>query len=311
MADKSTQPPEIKSLSPRGINLRADKNALPDGFCDREHGMWPKRTGSRSRLLGKTLMRQVGDEVIQLHQAFVPGTPVFAQIGDTLQFFTLDALLNREEDTSLTASVGNEEDQVGMAIITQTEANTVPGGSIDGFLSGSSAAAADTFFGRRLTNMWVNETDSGLLTVNTFTASTGGSGAASTEGTFVLVPGTYRMEITCVFGNSSGGSLADVIWGLYNVTSSAFEVYAGTTQPILGTSSLIAVQEYGNVTSKLSAAITVSSSNKTYAIRQKGSTTGGIRDLEFGGTPTGMTGANVNAAAAKNTYTTIKIWRFT
>lgn len=267
--------------------------------------MWPKRTGSRSRLLGKTLMRQVGDEVIQLHQAFVPGTPVFAQIGDTLQFFTLDALLNREEDTSLTASVGNEEDQVGMAIITQTEANTVPGGSIDGFLSGSSSAAADTFFGRRLTNMWVNETVSALVTVDTFTASTGGGGVASTEGTFVLVPGTYRIEVYMTMDTGSNSGTA--MFGLYNVTTSLFETYAGTSEPILG-------QVYSSVfpiVSRLSASITVTSSNKTFAIRQKASSTTIARSLTFNGVNTGMTGANVNAAAAKNTYCIIKIWRFT
>lgn len=304
MADNRSDAPEIKSLAPKGINLRFGKNALPNGSCDREHGMWPKQTGSRSRLLGKTLMRQVGDEVVQLHQTF-GGPGILAQIGDTLQYFTLDTLLNRETTPDIEASVGNEEDQVGMAIIVQTEANTVPGGSIDGFLSGSSSASADTFYGRRLTNMWVNETVNTLQTVNTFTASTGGSGAASTEGTFTLVPGTYRIEVAMIVDMGGAGGAATM--GLYNVTATAFETYAGTTEPILATASGQAIP----FILKLSAAITVASSNKVFALRQKAGTTGIARALTFNGTNTGMTGTNVNSAAAKNTYCIIKIWRFT
>jgi hypothetical protein len=309
LADTQSNPPDIKSLAPKGINLRVDKNALPEGFCEREHGLWPKRTGSRSRLPGKTILRQVGNDVNQLHQTF-GGPGILMQIGDTLQYQSLDTLLGRATTSSLTASVGNEEDQVGMAVIVQTESNTDNGGSIDGFLSGSSSASADTFYGRRLTNMWVNETVSALQTVNTFTASTGGAGAASTAGQFVLVPGTYRIEISLSYALSSISS--SVVAGLYNATSAAFETYAGTSEPILATmqSSVASFPPNDNLI-KLSAAVTVSSSNKTFEIRQKAGDTTFGRALTCCGITTGMTGANVNAAAVKNTYCIVQIWRFT
>lgn len=309
MADRQSDPPDIQSVAPKGINLRVDKNALPSGFCDREHGMWPKRTGSRSRLLGKTLYRQVGDDVNQIHQTF-GGPGILMQIGNTLQYETLDTLLGIASSSSLTASVGNEEDQVAMALITQTESNTTHGGSIDGFLSGSSTATADTFYGRRLTNMWVNETVSGLQAVNTFTASTGGAGSASTAGQFVLVPGTYRVFIWCRFEHTFVG--ANALFGLYNATTSLFETYSGTSEPIVSTptgptSGSMSHSRHGVIV----ASITVTSSNKTFEIRQKGSDASDIQAVTFCGSATGMTGANVNAAAAKNVYTTVKIWRFT
>lgn len=199
---------------------------------------------------------------------------------------------------------------MSMAIIVQTESNTVPGGSAQGFISGSdTTSAADTFYGRRLTNMWVNESFSGTPTVNTFTASTGGAGAVSTEGTFVLVPGTYRIAIDAEY-ILGGGVAASVNFGLFNVTSAAFEVYSGTAEPILGTviASSTSITTNGLV-GRLDAIIAVASTNKTFAIRHKASNTSIARSTSFCGVATGMTGANVNSAAAKNTYCIVKITR--
>lgn len=198
---------------------------------------------------------------------------------------------------------------MSMAIITQTEANTIPGGSAQGFLSGSdTTSATDTFYGRRLTDMWVNESFSGTPTVNTFTASSGGAGAASTEGTFTLVPGTYRITIDAEY--IFGGVSASVIFGLYNVTSAAFEVYSGTSEPVIGIviSSASASTTNGLIT-RLHAIVTVASTNKTFAVRHKASSTTVARATSFCGTATGMTGTNVNGAAAKNTYCIVKIVR--
>lgn len=310
MADRDCKDPEIKILRPSGIDLRSGRNAIADQHGDRIHGLWPKQTGLLQRFPGHTLMRQVGDKVYQLCQTFDGSGNILCQIGDTVQAFTLDELKNIQSDVDIEASVGNEEDQVGMAVIVQTEANNTSGGSIDGYLTGSSSASADTFYGRRLTNMWVNETVSTLQTVSSFTASTGGSGAASTAGQFVLVPGTYRIEISIVCMPTA---LSDsVVIGLYNATSAAFETYAGTTQPILAVVRAVGTQFPGNdQLVKITAAVTVSSSNKTFEIRQKAGTTTSARDNTLGGINTGMTTANVNGAASKNTYCTITIWRFT
>lgn len=184
---------------------------------------------------------------------------------------------------------------MSVAIIIQEENNTINGGSLQGFQNAASdgVSAADTFYGRRLTNMLVN-----TGAVNSFTASTGGGGSASTAGQFTLVPGTYRIDMTAIY--NCGGTAGNVIWGLYNVTSSAFEVYTGGAEPILGTSWNSTVS--ANEEAQLMAVFTVSTTNKTYEIRHKASNTTVGRRATFGGAPTSMAGANVNSAAAKNLY---------
>lgn len=196
---------------------------------------------------------------------------------------------------------------MSLAIITQTESNTANGGSAQGYLTGSdTTSAADTFYGRRLTNMWVNESFSGTPTVNTFTASTGGAGAVSTAGTFTLVPGTYRVTIDAYYAPAT--STTSVVCGLYNVTSAAFEVQSGTAEPILSTPMGSAGFGIEGIV-HLDAIILVATTNKTYQISHKASTTGIARTNTLCGRPITMTGANVNGAAAKNTYCIVKIVR--
>lgn len=195
---------------------------------------------------------------------------------------------------------------MSMAIIAQIESNTSDGGSAQGYLSGTdSSSLSDTFYARRLTTMLINESFSGTPTVNTFTASTGGSGASSTAGTFTLVPGTYRVTVNSIYVTNSSNST--IVVGLYNVTSSAFEVYSGGSEPILGTVSSWVNGIYGS--SVIDAKITVASTNKTFQISHKASTQAAARGLTMCGENTAMTGANVNGAAAKNTYCVVKIVR--
>jgi hypothetical protein len=152
--------------------------------------------------------------------------------------------------------------------------------------------------------MWVNESFSGTPTVNTFTASTGGSGASSTAGTFTLVPGTYRITVDAIYVSATGSD--GITMGLYNVTSAAFEVYTGTSEPILGTTvGELAVQTMIH----LDCIITVASTNKTFQLSHKAASTTAARSLTMCGSKTDMTGANVNGAAAKNTYCVVKIVR--
>jgi len=186
---------------------------------------------------------------------------------------------------------------MSLAIIVQQESNTSPGGSALGFLTGTdSTSAADTFYGRRLTDMLLNENSA----VSSFTPSTGGTGVASTAGQITLVPGTYRIEVNAIYGRST-----DVIWGLYNVTDGAFEVYTGGSTPILGT--VFRTVGNNNCQMTLLAGFTVVSSNKTFEIRHKGADSADSRALTFCGNPTTMTTANVNTTAALNLYCVIKI----
>lgn len=198
---------------------------------------------------------------------------------------------------------------MSMAIIVHKAANTVVGGSLDGYLSGTSAAAINTFYGRRLTHLLVNESTGGVPTVNTFTASTGGTGAASTPGFFTLVPGTYRISVRAILNGTATD--AAFIFGLFNVTTGFFEVYSGTTTPILGTPAFTTTNTIGNMQFVIEAGFTVATTNKTYQLSQEGRETGSgttsIRNLNACGYPTTMTGTNVNSAAAENTYCIVKL----
>lgn len=205
---------------------------------------------------------------------------------------------------------------MSMAIIVQREANTVPGGSLRGFLTGTdSGGQAGTFYGRRLTNMIINESSGGVPTVSSFTASTGGNNAVSTAGQFVLVPGTYRISVRAVYNGLVGVNSTTFIMGLFNVTSNAFEVYSGDTTPILGTPSFTSAgsNALGNQMFIIEAGFTVSTTNKTFSLQHEGRdaasppTSTNVNSLFACGYPTTMTGANVNSAAAQNTYCWIKL----
>lgn len=196
---------------------------------------------------------------------------------------------------------------MSMAIVAQIESNTSPGGSLQGYITGSdTTGAADTFYGRRLSSLLVNESFSGTPTVNSFTASTGGSGSSSTAGQFTLVPGTYRIFIDMAYNLNASGS---IVAGLYNVTSGAFEVYSGTSEPIIATCTSGASVTSALSSARISAIVDVVTSNKTFEIRHKGSSTTIGRALTACGQQTAMIGTNVNGAAASNTYCLVKIIR--
>lgn len=198
---------------------------------------------------------------------------------------------------------------MSLAIIVQREDNTIPGGSIDGIrVTTASTASASTFYGRRLTDLLTNEAFSvGNNTVKTFTASTGATTSTSTAGTFTLSAGTYRVSIDATYNLASAND--SVIMGLYSVTGSAFALYTTDSTPILGTT--IFGNNGINVTSRIVEAALTVGSDTTYQISHACSATGSGRGLAFCGKNTGMTTANVNGAAAKNTYCQVKILKLT
>lgn len=197
---------------------------------------------------------------------------------------------------------------MSLAIIVQREDNTIPGGSIDGIrVSTASTASASTFYGRRLTDMLVNEQFSvGNNTVQTFTASTGATTSTSTAGTFTLASGTYRVSVSGLYNLQSSHN---VIIGLYNVTAAAFEVYDTDSSPILGT--VIFGNNLVNVQSIITEAAFTVATPSTYQIMQACSSTASARAFSFCGDHTTMTATNVNGAAAKNTYCMVKILKVT
>lgn len=179
------------------------------------------------------------------------------------------------------------------------ELNGVDGGA----LNTSGVFALETFFVRKLNTRLVDR-DSILTAFD---------GSAYS---FTLSPGIYRIEASMLvnwLGDTLGSGYCA---GLYNVTAGAFEVYTGTTEPILaeagfgldGTPSFVE----GNRVIKLYAQFTVASTNRTYQIRHK---TGCVFPNTWGASTTAcgindqMSGANVNGVAASQFYMIVKIGR--
>jgi hypothetical protein len=196
---------------------------------------------------------------------------------------------------------------MSLAIYVQREDNTIPGGSIDGIrATTASTANANQFYGRRLTDMLVNEAFSvGNNTVKSYVVSSGSTTSTSTPGTFTLAAGTYRISVDATYNLASAAD--SVIMGLYSVTGSAFALYSTDSSPILGTT--IFGNNGINVTSRIVEAALTVGSDTTYQINHACSATGSGRALSFCGKNTSMTAANVNNAAAKNIYCQVKILR--
>lgn len=269
-----------------GLNERPSPANLRPGEFSHLEGLYPAQIGLLRRIPGKTLLANVEGRVLQIFPTGnVNGDVLIQTDAPALYAFTLDELRGRGTTPSLTFPPSDEEDTMSMAIIVQEE--TTSGGSMDGFLTGTSAAASGTAYGRRLTDLLFNETGSFGDTIVSFTQSTGGTGAASTAGQFVLAPGDYR--ITCWTTFRSDGSAANATFEaeLYNVTSAGVEVQSGTSVPVKTTPAcgLVAAAVTANMVAGFEAKITVSSSNKTYELRQK-CTAGGngpARALSAGG----------------------------
>lgn len=309
--EAESKTPEIKINRFRGINLRAGKHALEAGQGDRVQGLYPKQNGLLARIPGKSLYRLLDGEIKQVHQTFDGSGNILVQVGSTIQAYTLDDLLNRTVDVDLVQNLVNT-DNLARAIIVQTESNTANGGSAQGYQSGGNdvTSAADTFYGRRLTHMRVNETVSALTAVSAFTASTGGGAASSTAGTFALVVGTYEINIVAVYKTTTGANSA-IVMGLYDNTNSLFAKYSGTPVAILATVRKNNTLNNENQIIKLRGFLTVSGGTTTYQLSHKFESTSVARDDTICGSPTSMTGANVNGAAATNTYCVIEITRYT
>lgn len=299
---------EIRHKGLLGLNERLSPDNSESSF-DVCRGLYPSQQGLLSRLPGSRILLMVGDgtERIFGFRAAEDGTGnIFVQTDVALYSITLDELRRgitpAEVAPDIIPTPITDEDAMSMAIIVQKEANTQDGGSIDGFLSGTSTALTDTMYGRRLTHMLINQSS----TVVTFTASTGGSGAVSMDGTFELSPGTYRITAHLTYCPDNSASPAGVCAGLYNVTDSAFETYDGSV-PILATVGAGASTDSSNYVLVIDAGFTVSTSNKTFQISQKARDQAYARNLKACGKKDSMTGANVNAAAATQTFAIIKI----
>jgi hypothetical protein len=308
MEQPSQLPKQVTVNELGGLNERVSPAGLQAGQFTVLEGLYPSQNGQQSRINGKNIL------------AVVAGSPAIINVTDTFgcilvqhangrTAYTIDELRGRQTNPNITPVNGVEEEAMSMAMILQEEANGVPGGSAQGYISGTdSSSLANVMYGRRLTKMTVNQSS----TVTTFTASTGGSSAVSTAGQFVLAPGTYRIDATFVFGSVSGNGGINAAIGLYNVTNAQFQLddgSGGTPSPMLAT---VASGNSGtfNVECSLIGRFVVAGAANTFQFNQAGSTNGEVRDAaanRFGGIARGISATIVNGAAPLERYAVVKI----
>lgn len=312
--DHDSKTNEIRVKKLRGLNERQSPDNNDESDFDICRGLYPSRVGLLSRLPGSTLLSIIGEgeeSVLGFCQTFF-NDGILIQSSESLYRATLAELQGREADaTDFIFTARNEEETMSMAILLQSESNNTNGGSAKGQQTGTeTTSAADTWYGRRITAMPVNESS----TVASVSYSTGGGSGFSTEGTFTLAPGSYRITVTATYnliGQSSGG-VGAAMFGLYNVTDGAFQKMSDNATYFLST--VVSSSNSGekdNTVSILDGPFTVSSSNKTFAIRHKGGGNSVVRDIRFCGRRSDLTsttsGAITGTTATNEVYMIIKI----
>lgn len=319
MQQPSNLPQQIRVTQLGGVNERVTPSGLKAGEFSYLEGLYPSQTGLLSRVPGKTLLSTVAGSagILSMCQTFNSNGDIVVQTESGILAYTLDELFNRQTVPNLTPGTtpgsNVEEEGMSMALMYQEEANGQAGGSLRGWLSGtdnvSTANAFDIPSGRRLTSNPVNQSS----TLVSFTASTGGAGASSTAGQFVLAPATYRIHAWFVFGSSSAALGVNV--ALYNITTSGIQLDAftggtgsTTPQPIIGSAVQIATTTNYNFLVEMEGRFTVSSSNNTFQFVQAVSTSSTVaRDKNLCGFPTLITASIVAGAAPLERYAMVKI----
>lgn len=295
--DRDSNFPELKVTRMGGLDQRTAPDDLDaeghPGFSVVE-GLYPYQDGVFARIPGKSLLYALpGEIVLNIFQPFDSTGNILVQTNLNLYAFTLDELLGRIYTPTITASSGSEDEGMSLAILTHKAANSTSGGALD------AAGVVDTFYVRTLNTNEVNQS-----TIVTAFASNA----------FTLANGTYRISVTCLWNPlDAGTAVVGTTIGLFNNTSAAFEVYDGTSEPILGTAgkaSTASVNEAGNAILNIEAVFTVSGGAKAYTIRQKASVQTAVRGTSFCGIHDQCTtNSNVNGAKSLNYFLLVKIWK--
>ena len=253
MGEKASKGSQIAINSLAGINLRAGRNQLKSGECDRIFGLYPSQTGLLSKMPGKTTWRVFEDTdlnplpVYNVCQAF--GIGIIVQAGDTVGIYTLDELRNRVSGYDITPiPVPGENDNT--AILGHTTV-AVDGGPL-------STTGGSGYMTR---------------TVNTMLTDSGNVVSSFAGNSFVLPLGTYRINARVTFAASvllNTGSRA----GLWSVTSGAFKTFPDTGLEILSTSGryigTTGTVGHSNRTIHIMGRFSVGSDSEVFQIRQAG-----------------------------------------
>lgn len=192
MATRQASDQKIQLSQMAGLNERPAPNALPSPFFSICQGLYPAQDGALERLPGKLLLATATNGILNLTQLDDGTGNVIVQDDEGNEIiYALDELFGRPAAVSnLVFTPQDEEDSMSLAIIVHTETVGTNGGTVN---SGG-AAALNTFYRQKLTAVNSNED----TIVTNFVADGGGVD----ENTFELAAGTYRAEITVVFGIS-------------------------------------------------------------------------------------------------------------
>lgn len=179
------------------------------------------------------------------------------------------------------------------AVIIQQEGNTRPGGAADGQQTAGGSAAAKTFYRRRLTSMPTNY----MSAVVSFAATVGGGGGPSTSGgTWDLAVGVYSIRFDGIYCLAAGSAATTAMGGLFNETTSLFEVHSGTSTPILFSPVCDIGTSLRNFTTTFEAIVTVGVQT-TYSIKHQAEDVGPAQNINFCGAPYGAATATINVGA--------------
>lgn len=313
MPESDSQLPSIRLAPLLGVNQRAAINSTPAGEWETLEGLYPDQSGELARIPGKTLYATVAGNpaIFNLVQTNDGSGNILVQTAQDLRAYTLDELLGRATTPNIILTPLTDDETMPQAVLLQIEPNTGKGGSLRGYISGTdSTSVSSVFFGRRLTQMPINE--SGIVVSSVLTPSSGaGSGANSdaTPGSFTLAPGTYRIRFLCTFYSSSSAAGGTFQCGLWNATASRFEYHNSTggtgTQPIISTTGRGAASGAASQTSQMDTTFIVTGGNATYQIQHAwtpaSASVAMVQSLTFGGQTDPFSGT-VNGSAAQTVY---------
>lgn len=315
MPESDSQLPSVRLAPLLGVNQRTAPNSTPVGEWETLEGLYPDQYGELARIPGKTLYATVAGNpaIFNIVQTNDGSGNILIQTAQDLRAYTLDELLGRAIAPNIILTPLTDDETMPQAVLLQIEPNTQGGGSLRGWISGTdNTSASSTFFGRRLTQMPINE--SGIVVSSVLTPASGaGSGTAAdaTPGSFTLAPGTYRIRFTTTFYNSAGVG-GTFQCGLWNATASRFEYHNSTggtgTQPIMSTVGRNLATADINCPVSMDTTFIVTGGNATYQLNHAwtpaSTSTGMVRSLTFGGQTDGFA-ATVNGSAPQTVYTTI------
>lgn len=234
-----------------GINQRLSPARLGENDFELVLGCTPTQLGLLERVTGKTLLKQFGSAILQIHQTFDLQNHIIIQTyGNGVHFYTLDELLQRAATPALTPVTIAEEDTMAKALIVCKKAAGLSG-----------AALTTSYAARELTDIDYQLNPDGTA-ASFITGFNGTGGTAANQ--FALAAGTYRFDIQ-VAAATSAAAIRIYQAVLFNVTT-GLPAFNGL--PLQASATEKTIANPIQVWLKSKGQITIAAPN-TFEIRQK------------------------------------------